>query len=63
MNKPFLSETGYRSFLGVGGALRPGYTPDGFAAAIIDGYVTKELRGKLRTIEPTYAKPRIARTR
>jgi hypothetical protein len=45
--KPFLSETGYRSFLGAGGALAPGYGPDRFAAAIIDGHVQRELRGGL----------------
>lgn len=52
--KPFLSETGYRSFLGVGGALEPGHTPDSFCAAIIEGYVTRELKGKLRMIPPQY---------
>jgi hypothetical protein len=51
-NKPFLSETGYRSFLGVGGTLRPGYTPDIFSAAIIEAYVARELKGKLRRIVP-----------
>jgi len=52
--KPFLSETGYRSFLGVGGALEPGYTVERFCAAIIDAYVTRELKGKLRMIAPQY---------
>lgn len=50
--KPFLSETGYRSFLGVGGALAPGYTPDMFAAGIVGAYVERELKGRLRKIVP-----------
>jgi hypothetical protein len=45
--KPFLSGTGYRSFLGVGGALEAGFTPDTFAAAIIETHVKRELKGKL----------------
>lgn len=48
---PFLSETGYRSFLGVGGPLRPGHTPETFAAAMIAAHVRVELKGKLRKIE------------
>lgn len=51
-DRPFLSETGYRSFLGCGGALEAGYTPDTFAAAIICSYVERELKGRLRKITP-----------
>lgn len=47
---PFLSETGYRSFLGAGGPLKPGYTPETFATAIIAAHVRTELKGKLRKI-------------
>lgn len=35
LDRPFLSETGYRSFLGAGGPLRAGYTPEGFVTVII----------------------------
>lgn len=49
-DKPFLSETGNRSFLGVGGMLVAGFTPDLFAAAIIESHVRKALKGKLRPI-------------
>jgi len=52
-DKPFLSETGYRSFLGVGGGLAPGYTPETFALGIIEAHVQKALKGKLVCIEPT----------
>jgi hypothetical protein len=51
-DKPFLSETGYRSFLGVGGDLQPGFTPDRFAARIIAAHVGRELKGRLVAIKP-----------
>lgn len=50
--KPFLSDTGYLSFLGVGGALEPGYAPDVFAKANIAAYVEQTLKGRLRKIVP-----------
>ncbi len=50
-NAPFLSETGYRSFLGCGGALVPGHTPDSFATGIIAAHLRTELKGKLRLIK------------
>lgn len=56
VDRPFLSETGYRSFLGCGGALEPGYTPDTFAAAIVRSYVDRQLKGRLRKITPIAAK-------
>jgi len=58
--KPFLSETGYRSFLGLGGALEPGHTPDSFCAAIIEAHVMRALKGKLRMIAPQYRRKRSA---
>ena len=56
-SKPFLSETGYRSFLGHGlSRLIPGQTPEQFVAAIVGSYVTKELRGKLVKVQPKGSK-------
>jgi hypothetical protein len=52
--KPFLSETGYRSFIGLRGGLQPGMTPDSFAREIIALHVTRELKGKLLAIRPEY---------
>jgi hypothetical protein len=52
--KPFLSETGYRSFIGLRGGLQPGMTPDSFAREIIALHVSRELRGKLVAIKPEY---------
>ncbi len=47
LTRPFLSETGYRSFLGIHADILPNHTPDSFAAMIIGAYVDRELRGKL----------------
>ena len=52
--KPFLSETGYRSFIGLRGGLQPGMTPDSFAREIIALHVSREVRGKLVAIKPEY---------
>jgi hypothetical protein len=54
--KPFLSETGYRSFIGLRGGLQPGMTPDSFAPEIIALHVSRELKGKLVAIKPEYRK-------
>ena len=55
-DEPFLSETGYRSFLNAGlsegGKVVSGVGPDGVASEIIFQYVAQELRGKLRKIVP-----------
>jgi hypothetical protein len=53
-DKPFLSETGYRSFVGLRGGLQSGMTPDSFAREIIALHVARELKGKLVAIEPQY---------
>lgn len=53
-DKPFLSETGYRSFMGLQAALVSGLTPDTFAAKAIEAHVAKELKGRLRAIEKRY---------
>lgn len=62
-DKPFLSDTGYRSFLGVGGALCPGYTPDQFATGIVGAFVEKELKGKLSRIVPIERSGRVQQGR
>ncbi|OMI09505.1 hypothetical protein BSN85_16390 [Bradyrhizobium brasilense] len=53
-DKPFISETGYRSFLGVGGDLAPDVTPDAFAKAIIAEHIKRYMKGKLVAIKPEY---------
>lgn len=56
-DKPFLSETGYRSFLGVRADPAPDMTPDTFAEMIVEAYVERDLRGKLLTIAEKHRRP------
>ncbi|MGH6837470.1 MAG: hypothetical protein ACREDT_01450 [Methylocella sp.] len=53
-DRPFLSETGFRRFLGVSGQMTPGLTPEAFARTVIAAYVDRELKGRLKAIEPRY---------
>lgn len=53
-DKPFLSETGFRSFIAIGGELAPGFTPDTFAREAIRAQVKRENKGKLLAIKPEY---------
>jgi hypothetical protein len=53
-DKPFLSETGYRSFLGLNAAPVPGLTPDAFVRRVIAAYIARERKGRLAMIEPRY---------
>lgn len=46
-DRPFLSETGYRSFMGVNAALTPGLAPDVFAREVITSHVATTLKGRL----------------
>ncbi|MCQ0987223.1 hypothetical protein [Jiella marina] len=55
-DKPFLSQTGYRSFMGVHTEPVPGLTPETFAAKIIAAHVEKGLKGKPVAILPEYRK-------
>jgi len=59
--KPFISETGYRSFIGCHVDPVPGMTPDVFASRMIQGYVDKECKGKLRKIERSYVERELDR--
>jgi hypothetical protein len=59
--KPFISETGYRVFIGVHADMVPGITPDVFARRMIEAYVAKECKGKLRKIERGYVDREMAR--
>ncbi|MBP0614251.1 hypothetical protein [Jiella mangrovi] len=55
-NRPFISQTGYRTFLGIHAEPAPGLTPDTFAEKVIAAYVEKELKGKPVAILPDYRK-------
>ena len=52
--RPFISETGYRSFLSVPLAPLPGLLPDTFAAEAIEAHIRQEMKGKLVAIAPRY---------
>lgn len=52
--RPFISETGYRSFIGISAEAAPGLLPDAFAAKIIEAHIARELKGRLRPIEASY---------
>lgn len=53
-DRPFISETGYRSFLNIHAAPAPGLTPDTFAAEVVAAFVARERKGKLVGIEQRY---------
>ncbi len=52
--KPFFSETGFRSFIGVHADSSPGITPDEFARAVITAHIRTECKGKLRPVKDEY---------
>jgi hypothetical protein len=52
--KPFLSETGYRSFVGVHADLVPGLTPEVFVRKVIAEHIKGPCKGKLRPVKPEY---------
>ncbi len=60
-NKPFISETGYRCFIGCHADMAPGITPDVLAARMIRAYIAQECKGKLRKIERSYVEREMAR--
>ncbi len=53
-DRPFLSGTGYRSFLGIHAEPEPGLTPDAFVREIIAAFIARELKGRPVPIEPRY---------
>lgn len=53
-DKPFISDTGYRSFLGAHAQLVPGLTPDMFAREVIVAYIKDECKGRLRSVKQEY---------
>lgn len=49
---PFISDTGYRSFLGASVAPEQGMTPEGFVRRVIEAHVETALNGKLIAVRP-----------
>lgn len=52
--RPFLSPTGYRSFIGYGPGTAVGVTVDAYAGRAVEEHVARELRGRLLPIDPQY---------
>ena len=52
--KPFFSETGFRSFIGVHAEPHAGITPDEFAREVIVAHIKGECKGKLRAVKEEY---------
>ena len=48
--RPFISETGYRSFLGIHAEIMPDLTPDVFARMAIEAHIEQVLNGRLLTV-------------
>jgi hypothetical protein len=55
-NRPFISETGYRSFMGLNAPPEPGLTAETFATAILEAYVARSLKGRMVAIESRWHK-------
>jgi hypothetical protein len=53
-DKPFISETGFRSFIGYGADVEPGVTIEAFAKALIEHHVSRALKGRLVAIDDKY---------
>ena len=52
--KPFFSETGFRSFIGVHAEPHTGITPDEFAREAIAAHIRGECKGKLKSVKREY---------
>lgn len=59
-DRPFLSETGYRSFLGIHAEPEAGLTVDEFVGKVIAAYVARELKGRLVGVSPRWRKAETA---
>ena len=60
-DRPFISETGYRSFLGCWIRPAPGMSTADHAAAVIAAHIAGELKGKLRPIAAEYRRTKAGR--
>jgi hypothetical protein len=56
-DRPFLSGTGFRRFLGITAELVPNLTPDAFATGVIASYVASHLKNRLVPIGGEHRRP------
>lgn len=60
-DRPFLSETGYRSFIGIFAPTEAGVTPEIFAREAIRGHLHRERKGKRCKIAQSYVEREMER--
>lgn len=60
-DQPFISQTGYRSFMGPRVEVMTGIAPDQFAREVITSYLVGERKGKPERIEKSYVEREKAR--
>lgn len=63
LDRPFISETDYRSFLGYHVGVEPGIAPEQLVPRVIRAHIANKkygLKGKLVAIKPEYAERRFA---
>lgn len=61
-DRPSLSETGYRSFLGIHAELAPALTPEAFAREVIASYVARHLKNRLPAMRSEYRNRAVTQT-
>lgn len=54
LDKPFISQTGYRSFMAYNTHHQPGTTVNEYIHTVLHDYITKELKNKLVPIQEEY---------
>jgi hypothetical protein len=50
--QPFISETGYRGFMGLNAVLEPGLTAETFVTGVLEAHIAGSLKGRMVAIEP-----------
>lgn len=61
-SQPFISDTGFRSFMGCHMEPEPGFTPDMFVCRIVNAYIQQDLKGKLTQVSEQFGGPAPAGT-
>ena len=56
-DRPFLSSTGFRSFMGLRASLVAGLTTDAFATEIVAAFIRKKSKGRLVAVDDRYRQP------
>lgn len=56
--KPFISGTGYRRFIGLQAGATAGITPDKFTRVVLEAHVSREMKGRLVAVDEQYRRER-----